>query len=187
MRQYGPSSKYINNELTTTFNPSCYLANHKCSSSYWRGDYNLNLQVATGCLRTCTKCGKVQLATFEDMYSTLPWMAWLCCSLHAVVRALSDLPLKWPGGLFWKDPVPYQAGKSILETMIPLLWKAALLIFFWYNEKQNNWQVSNFEMLSYWRYKGIFEKWAPGFHSTLVTILCVFWVYWFSSWRGCFF
>ena len=44
------------------------------------------------------------------------------------------------------------AWKAILETMIRLPWKAALLICFRYEERQNNCQVSKLEMCSYWRY-----------------------------------
>ena len=78
-----------------------------------------------------------------------------------------------PGGRFSKDPVTYRARKAILETMIRLPWKAALLICFRYKERQNNGQVSKLETCSYWRYKGIsvtrkgfgtFEKRAPGAH-----------------------
>ena len=39
-----------------------------------------------------------------------------------------------PGGRFSKDPVTYRARKSILETVIRLPWKAALLICFWYKK-----------------------------------------------------
>ena len=61
-----------------------------------------------------------------------------------------------PGGRFSEDPVTYRARKAILETMIHLPWKAALLIFFRCKEKQNNCQVSKLETGSYWRYKGIY-------------------------------
>ena len=60
------------------------------------------------------------------------------------------------GGRFSKDPVTYRARKAILETMIRLPWKAALLICFRHKERQNNCQVSKLETCSYWRYKGIF-------------------------------
>ena len=58
------------------------------------------------------------------------------------------------GGCFSKDPVTYRARKAILETMIRLPWKAALLIRFRYKERQNKCQVSKLEPCSYWRYKG---------------------------------
>ena len=61
-----------------------------------------------------------------------------------------------PGGRFSKDPVTYRARKAILETMIRLPWKAALLICFRYKERQNNCQVSKHETCSYWRYNEIF-------------------------------
>ena len=61
-----------------------------------------------------------------------------------------------PGGRFSKDPVTCRARKAILETMVRLPWKAALLVCFRYKERQNKWQVSMFETSSYWRYKGIY-------------------------------
>ena len=60
-----------------------------------------------------------------------------------------------PGGRFSKDPVTYRARKALLETMIRLPWKAALLVCFIYKERQNNCQVSKLETCSHWRYKGI--------------------------------
>jgi len=53
-----------------------------------------------------------------------------------------------PGGRFSKDPVTYRARKSILETVIRLPWKAALLLCFGYKERQNNCQVSKLETCS---------------------------------------
>ena len=61
-----------------------------------------------------------------------------------------------PGGRFSKDPVTYRARKAILETMIRLPWKAALLICFRYKEMQNTLQVSKLEICTYWRSKGIY-------------------------------
>ena len=61
-----------------------------------------------------------------------------------------------PGSRFLKDPVTYRARKAILETMIRLPWKAALLVCFRYKKRQNNCQVSKLETCYYWRYKGIF-------------------------------
>ena len=49
----------------------------------------------------------------------------------------------------------FRAWTAILETMIRLPWKAALLICFRYEERQNNCQVSKLETSSYWRKKGI--------------------------------
>ena len=61
-----------------------------------------------------------------------------------------------PGGRFSKYPGTYRARKAILGIMIRLPWKAALLICFRYNERENNCQVSKLETCSYWRYKGIY-------------------------------
>ena len=74
------------------------------------------------------------------------------------------------GGRFSKDPETDRARKAILETMIHLQRKAALLICFRCQETQNNCQVSKLERCSYRKYKGIchlksfgtFEKRAPG-------------------------
>ena len=57
-------------------------------------------------------------------------------------------------GLFqaW-GPVTCRVRKAILETMIRLPWKAALLTCFRYKEMQNNCQVSKLETCSYWRCK----------------------------------
>ena len=54
-----------------------------------------------------------------------------------------------PGGRFSKDPVTYRARKAILETIIHLPVKAALLICFRYKERQNNCHVSKLETCSY--------------------------------------
>ena len=71
------------------------------------------------------------------------------------------------GGRFSKNPVTYRARKAILETMIRLPWKAALLICFRNKERQNNCQVSKIETCSYLQmqwdlcYPKSFEKQAP--------------------------
>ena len=61
-----------------------------------------------------------------------------------------------PGGRFTKHPVTYRARKVILETMIRLSWKAALLICLRWKKEQNSCQFSKHETCSYWRYKEIF-------------------------------
>ena len=88
---------------------------------------------------------------------------WQASYFWAVFPGYSFMPLvqgnnvtTGPGGRFSKDPVTYRARKAILETMIRLPWKAALLICFRYKERQNNCQVSKLETCSYWRYKGIY-------------------------------
>ena len=46
-----------------------------------------------------------------------------------------------PGGRFSKGPLTWRVRKAILETMVHWQWKAALLLFFRYKERQNNCQV----------------------------------------------
>ena len=70
---------------------------------------------------------------------------------------LSDCCHPW--GPFLERPGNLSARKAILETMIRLPWRAALLKCFRYKERQNNCQVSKLETCSYWRYKGIYLTW----------------------------
>ena len=46
-----------------------------------------------------------------------------------------------PGGRFSKDPVTYRVRRAIIETMILLPLKGALLINFRHEERQNNCQI----------------------------------------------
>ena len=59
--------------------------------------------------------------------------------------------VNFSGDHFWKDPVTYRARKAILEIMIRLPWKAALLICSGRKERQNNCQVPKLERCSYCR------------------------------------
>ena len=61
------------------------------------------------------------------------------------------LSLRLPGDRFSKDPVTYRARNTILESVISLPWKPALLIF----QIWGNCQASKVEACSSWRYKGI--------------------------------
>ena len=82
--------------------------------------------------------------------------------LHVKLQCCSCCPMHYhclnqsPGMRFSKDPKTSQARKAALETMIPLPWKAALLICFRYREMQNNCQVSKLETCSYLKCKGIY-------------------------------
>ena len=71
-----------------------------------------------------------------------------------VLKVLQQVTIHWeaicwgkkPGGCFSKDPVTYQARKAILEIMIHLPWKSAVLMYFRCKERQINCQVSKFEI-----------------------------------------
>ena len=66
------------------------------------------------------------------------------------------IKVPWPGSRFSKDPVTYRARKVILEIILRLSWKVALLICLRWKKEQNNCQVSKHETCSYRRYKEIF-------------------------------
>ena len=89
----------------------------------------------------------------QTCYPFRAWSLW-----PDTVFCLNELTLFVCGSgyRFSKDPLTYGPRKAILEAMIRLPWKAALLVCFIYKERQNNCQISKLETCSYWRYKGTY-------------------------------